>query len=343
VRVVRRVSARAYARAGLLGNPSDVYGGKAIAISVGNFAACVTLEEADHFEILRGPAETLSFPSFRSMSDDLRARGCYDGIRLLRSAVKRFADRWEGLAALAEDDPRLRFTLRYETDIPRQLGLGGSSAIVTAELRALMAWFDVEIEPAELAEIALAAEVEDLGITAGPMDRVIQVYGGVVHMDFAPPRAARSYTRLDPGLLPPLFMAWRPRTGRVSAHAHGDTRARWLRGDPGVRAAMEQFAGLVDQGLVCLERRDVGGFQKLVDRNFDLRTTVMNLHDDDHEMVRIGRAQGAAVKLCGSGGAVIGVMRDEAEFPAIEEAYAQRGYHTLRPRIAPEPGAPHRG
>ena len=32
-----------------------------------------------------------------------------------------------------------------------------------------------------------------------------------------------------------------------------------------------------------------------------------------------------------------------AEFPAIEEAYGQRGYHTLRPTIAPEPGAVERG
>ncbi len=339
---MRRVSATTYARAGLLGNPSDVYEGKTIAISVGNFAASVTLEAADHFEILRGPSEALAAPSFWKMTDDLVARGCYDGIRLLRAAIKRFADRWGRLLALAEDDPRLRFTLCYETDIPRQVGLGGSSAIVIAALRALMDWFDVEIEPAELAEIALAAEVEDLGITAGPMDRVIQTYGGVVHMDFAPPRTPHSYTRLDPGLLPPLFMAWKPRPGRVSAQVHGDTRFRWLRGDPTVRAAMEEFPVLVDQGLACLERRDIASLQKLVNRNFDLRTSVMNVHEDDHEMVRIGRSQDAAVKLCGSGGAVIGVMQEEAEFAAIEEAYADRGYHTLRPKIAPDEGTPTR-
>jgi glucuronokinase len=38
------IEARAHARAGLLGNPSDGYYGKTISISVGNFAAHVSLE-----------------------------------------------------------------------------------------------------------------------------------------------------------------------------------------------------------------------------------------------------------------------------------------------------------
>ena len=46
---MRRVSGRAHARAGLLGNPSDVYEGKAIAISIRNFEARVTLEESARF------------------------------------------------------------------------------------------------------------------------------------------------------------------------------------------------------------------------------------------------------------------------------------------------------
>jgi glucuronokinase len=336
VRVVSLVSGRAHARAGLLGNPSDIYEGKAIAVSVCNFTAGVTLEAADHFEIIRGEAEALTFPSLREMTETLHARGCYDGVRLLRAALRRFSDHWPALGALPGDDPRLRFTMRYTTDVPRQVGLGGSSAIVMAALRALMSWFEVEIEPTELAEITLAAEVEDLGITAGPMDRAIQAYEGALVMDFRAPRTARSYKRLDPELLPPLFVAWQPPTGRASGKIHGDVRTRWLAGDPHVRATIEEVAGLVEPGVACLEQGDVKGFQTLVDHNFDLRASIVNLSERDLEMVRIGRSQGAAVKLCGSGGSVVGVMQNVDEFPAIERAYAAKGYPAIQPKIVPD-------
>ncbi len=37
--------------------------------------------------------------------------------------------------------PRKNFTLSYDTNIPRQVGLAGSSAIVTSTLKCLMAFF----------------------------------------------------------------------------------------------------------------------------------------------------------------------------------------------------------
>jgi glucuronokinase len=240
------------------------------------------------------------------------------------------------MEALPGNDPRLRFTMRYATDVPRQVGMGGSSAIITAALHALMRWFEVRIEPAELSEITLAAEVEDLGITAGPMDRAMQAYEGALAMDFRPPRTARSYRRLDPALLPPLFVAWQPPTGRASEQIHGGVRLRWLAGDPTVRATITEIAGLVDKGIACLERGDIREFQTLVDHNFDLRASIVDLSGRDLEMVRIGRSQGAAVKLCGSGGSVVGVMQEADEFAAIERAYAAKGYPTIRPKIVPD-------
>lgn len=50
---------RAYARVGLLGNPSDVYYGRTISISLGNFWASVKLEPSDNLMILPHPAHDL--------------------------------------------------------------------------------------------------------------------------------------------------------------------------------------------------------------------------------------------------------------------------------------------
>lgn len=329
-------SGRAFARAGLLGNPSDQFEGSAIALSVTSFSARVFVEPAPAFRIVPGAGEALECPSFADAVLRLRAEGCYDGVRLLRASVKRFADHWPGWRSLAPDDPRARFSIRAETDVPRQVGLGGSSAIVIAALRALASWFGVALTPFELAERALEAEVEDLGIPAGPMDRVIQAHEGLLHMDFRPPRSPASYRRLDPALLPPLFVAWDPRPGLASGLVHRDMRARWLAGDPALLRAVETLRALVDEGLRCLEAGDYEGLRCTVDRNFDTRASVWTIAPRDREMVGLGRSCGAAVKFCGSGGAVLGVLRDADEYPEVAAAYQRKGYRSIRI----EPGPP---
>jgi glucuronokinase len=331
--MVRRAIGIAHARAGLLGNPSDAYGGKAIAFSIRDFSARVSLRGSERFVIQPGASDLLDFASFREARDTLRARGCEDGIRLLRSAIWRFADYWRGLEALDQEDESLRFEMRYESDIPRQVGLAGSSAIVIAALRALMAWFDVAIDPAVLAELALAAELDDLGIAAGPMDRVIQCYEGVLCMDLGEPRTAASYERLPSEILPPLFVAWDPRGGEASGRVHQEVRRRWESGDEVVHEAMTTLSTLVDAGTACLRRGDQTAFRSLMDRNFDIRARLFRISKPDHELVEIGRSLGAATKLCGSGGAVVGAPSEPLAFGEIENAYHSAGYEVIRPAV----------
>ena len=319
----------ACARAGLLGNPSDQYAGRAIALTLADFEAAVTIAPSDRFEIAHD--ETIAV-DLREAVERLAREGCYGGVRLLQATLLRFSRVSAAFRALPAGDARLRFRISYQSTVPRQVGLSGSSAIVIAGLRALSAWFDDPLDPDVVAETALAAEIEELGIQAGPMDRVIQAHGGVLFMDFAEPR--KPWVRLDPALLPPLFVAWDPEPGRESGAAHGEMRARWLRGEPEVREAMRVFPQLADEGLRCLEAGDFRGLIELLDRNFDTRAAIYTLAASDLDMVRIGREHGAGVKLCGSGGSVIGVLADESARSKLERAYAEAGYRVLKPQIA---------
>ena len=73
---------------------------------------------------------------------------------------------------------RRNFTLRYDTNIPRQVGLAGSSAIVTAALRCLMDFYGVtaaDVPRHRLPQLVLDVERQELGIQAGLQDRVVQV------------------------------------------------------------------------------------------------------------------------------------------------------------------------
>ena len=331
--MLRRASGIAYARVGLLGNPSDGYCGQAIAFSLCNFRARVAIESSYRFALHPGPSDLHAFASLPQACRAFAAVGCDDGVRLLRAAILGLAGHTGVLERGEDSDPRLRFEMRYETDIPRQVGLSVLSAIVIAALRALMAWFEIEIEPATLAELALTAEVVDLGIPAGPMDRVVQAYQGLMRMDLREPRSQASYARMDPACLPPLFVAWDPRGGQASSVAHGELRARWRSGDPEVRRVMQSLRELVDAGAACLERGDRAGFCELVNHNFELRSQIFDISERDREMIALARTHGAAAKLCGSGGAVVGIPQEESDTDELAQIYLRAGFDLVRPEL----------
>ena len=167
--------------------------------------------------------------------------GYYGGLRLLQATCKCFHDYCcqRGLD-LASRQPA-GFSLAYSSDIPRQLGLSGSSAIALAALNCLLAHYDLEeaVPVEDRPGLALRAEAE-LGITAGLQDRVIQTYGGCVFMDFDEEHFQRSgrgrYASLDPASLPPLHLIYAPQpSGKDSGSVHAGLRRRWLEGDPAVR------------------------------------------------------------------------------------------------------------
>jgi len=317
----------AHARAGILGNPSDGYGGKAIACTVANFAARVTLEPSRVLAVVTS-TDRLALPDWNQALHPEMAPAGTGIVRLAVAALRRFVH-WIDPSARIEPP----FTLCCETNIPREVGLGGSSAMIIAVLRALSAHFGVPITPFDLAEHALAVETDDLRIVAGPMDRVIQSYGGVIEMDLAEPRSPESYRPVDPKLVPPLVIAWDPRGGAPSGVMHGDLRRRWLARDPVVLETIEALREVVEQGVWALEAHDRSSFVNLVNLNFELRCRIASVSSHDREMVKLARQHGAAAKLCGSGGAVLVVHPNDERLPEVEEAFTRAGLSCVRPVI----------
>ena len=133
---------RAYARAGLVGNPSDGYFGKTLSIIVRNFWAEATLYEWDQLELMPSQEDHSRFESMAELVRDVRLHGYYGGIRLVKATVKKFAEHClrQGHALHGRN-----FSIRYTSNIPRQVGLAGSSAIIVATLRCLIEFYGVDI------------------------------------------------------------------------------------------------------------------------------------------------------------------------------------------------------
>src|SRR5947207_365917 len=250
---------RAFARAGLLGNPSDGYHGKAISISVRNYWAEVVLYEWDAVEIVLADDDRAKFETVHDLARDVRLHGYYGGIRLIKATIKRFVEHCVSRGIALHDR---KFSVRYQTTIPRQVGLAGSSAIIVATLRCLMEFYDVRLSLEAQPMFVLLVEQDELGITVGLQDRVIQVYEGLVYMDFD-----RSWERrverlvpvarhaVDPALLPPLYIAHHETLGEPTEIFHNNIRERFNRGDEQVVAAMRCVAHLAAEGREALLAR----------------------------------------------------------------------------------------
>lgn len=333
------IRTQAYPRAGLIGNPSDGYFGKTISFVFSNFRAEVVLYETPELEILPSQKDHSCFNNIADIVRDVRLHGYYGGIRLLKATIKTFYDYCQDNQIVLHEK---NFTIRYCSDIPHGVGLAGSSAIITACLRALMAFYGVSIPKYVQANLVLAAERNELHIPAGLQDRVIQVYEGLVYMDFAEEIMTRQgygdYTPLDPAILPKLYIAYRDDLSEPTEKFHNNIRLRFDQGERKVVNAMRFWARLTDQVRRCLLDGKGDQIGELLDANFDRRRQIYRISDDNLRMVQEARATGASAKFTGSGGAIVGTYTDERMFAELRKRLGRLNIKVIKPKI-PDPQA----
>jgi glucuronokinase len=308
------IETTAYPRAALIGNPSDGYFGKTIAFTFRNFEARVELQETEMLLIIPCERENLLFRSVAHLTSEVKQYGYYGGVRLIKAAIKTLTE------YCAEHDIKLadkNFTLTYSSSIPGRLGLAGSSAIITAAMKAMMQFYDIDIPKPILANLILSVEKKELHIGAGLQDRVAQVYGCPVYMNFdknlMDARGYGEYISFDPMLLPNIYLAYRNNLAEGSEVTHNDLAKRFANGDAAVLDAIEKWKALTDEVWERLNKgnKNIGD---LIDRNFDIRQSVIPISDGNMELIKAARSSGASAKFTGSGGAIIGTYTDEAMY-----------------------------
>ena len=326
----------AYPRAALIGNPSDGYYGKTIAFVFSNYCASVELYETPELEMLESRRDTNSFTSLDSLEADISQYGYYGGIRLMKAAAKKFNEycRRQDIKL-----PSRNFTIRYDSTIPNRLGLAGSSAIITAAMRAMFKFFGLKIEPARLANLVLSTERDELGIPAGLQDRVAQAYNVPVYMDFDKAHMLKTgigrYETIEIPSELKLYVAFRTDLAEGSEILHSRLRDDYDNGVPAVLDAIKEWASLTEKMKVALETKNYDAIPALIDRNFDLRCEVCSgsISAKNKQMVEIARSNGASAKFTGSGGAIIGTYSDEAMYRRLKEAFALHSISIIKPKI----------
>lgn len=325
---------RAYARAGLLGNPSDGFFGKTISIAVRNFGAHVSLYESPEVNIEQQVEDRNIFRNIYQLVESVDLTGYYGGDRLVKAAIKKFCEYCDKQSVKLHGK---NFTIRYRSSIPRQVGLAGSSAIITATIKALMAFYEVEISNETLPNLVLSAETEELGIKAGLQDRVIQTYEGCMYMDFdkqiMDAQGHGNYERIDAELLPNLYIAYKTNLGKVSGAVFNDVNARFKEGEALVVDTLTEIGEVANDGKKAIVKGDHKRLAKLINTNFDLRAKIFNISDENYELVKSARKCGASAKFTGSGGSIIGTYDSDETLRSLIINMQQLNARVIKPFI----------
>jgi glucuronokinase len=321
------------ARAALAGNPSDGYGGAVVSIPVSSVRATVDARPCDRFEIDHSPTPDDTFTDLDELCDRVDRFGFGDARQLVVATLRGLRRHLD-----AHVDP-VRLTVR--TTIPRSVGLAGSSAIVIATIRALVArhpdatWSRrLRDDPALLAAVALDAEVGELGITAGLQDRVVQAYDAPVLMDFSTLTPVTPLTHPDASATVPaprtdgvlmrgtydelpwqtgiLFVATAESSAAPSGVTHRSLRDDYDADVGGIRRVMEEIACQARTAATAIRRGDIEALGSAMDTTLDLRQSMMVLDPRHLAMAEIARSHGGHANWSGSGGAITVLAPNEA-------------------------------
>ena len=305
-RAVRRVPARV----GLVGNPSDLHGGAVLAVPIPELVATV---EAQTDPSVAGPIELIGsgvvmrWADLDELRSEVANRGHPPGVGIITASFLRCL----GHLHIGEG-PAGSWRIGWTSDIPRSVGLAGSSALAVGVIDACAAAMGRRLPPVVVAALALAVEAEDLGIVAGWQDRIVQAIGAPVLVD-----AARM--RIVDGLRVPaveqlawpneleLLIAWRPETAEESGTSHARAGSA---PDEVLVPAMEQLATTARRGARALVAGEIAGLERAVRRTWSTRSAVVPLRPDHAALVELVASTGLAATTPGSGGSVVALVPD---------------------------------
>uniref|UniRef100_A0A4W3GXF7 Glucuronokinase with putative uridyl pyrophosphorylase n=2 Tax=Callorhinchus milii TaxID=7868 RepID=A0A4W3GXF7_CALMI len=319
---VKSITCCSYARIGIMGNPSDGFYGKTIAMTISNFWADVTIHESKKLVLVPHPLnDPTEFGSLQDLHGISRKEGYLGGLRLLQATCKKFYQycSQQGIALAKRN-----FTLKYDTNIPRQVVSPSTNNFIFNQIQ------DFDLQKPLRASFILNVETEELFITAGLQDRVVQVYEGLVYMDFSKElmetRGYGNYLNMDISCAPQFWLAYLGDPSD-SGKIHSNVRQRWLNGDSDVVAAMKAFAELTD---LAKHEEEWETNNNIYDKNYFLCLrsiyTDACLGNGNLRMVELGRKYGSAVKLPGSGGAVIGLCLDPDNLVDLKKTFQESGF-----------------
>lgn len=278
-------------RVGIIGNPTDGYGGSMIACSIKN-RACVEIEKSDQL-IVENEWESKTL----SWKNDFNNQG--DNFDIVRS-VLRYYHLYD-----------LKAHIKVASDVPVQAGMAGSTALLSAIQSAVLAFTGVKHHPYHLAELIRIIELNYMKCQCGYQDAYMTTFGGLNYLDFRDKEYYKEldeevYATVEPlgamvGVLP--FVIAHTGIKHHSGNFHRPLRERWLDGDKSVVDGYKEIAHIAREGKKALLLGNWEELGYLMNKNHQIQDSLSDSGGQNNNMIQIAKENGAlAAKLAGAGG-----------------------------------------
>jgi len=328
--MAKAIRCSAPGRCGIIGNPTDMYGGTVISCSI-DYRAYVTVEPWDSLMV-----ETMGKQITLDGLDSLSLNGDYFDVA--RAVLDYF------------QDEELACKISYETNIPVKAGVAGSTALTVAILFGLLRFKGLDFNLYRVAELARYIELNHLRVVCGYQDAYMCTFGGLNYMDFRGKQFYReaaeelyaTMERLDGFATELPFVLAHTGVAHSSGGVHKPLRERWLEGDAEVREGYEEISHLAREGKKALLLRDWERLGWLMNRNHAIQRDLGGSGESNEKLIKTALDAGAyGAKLAGAGGGgTIIALHPEVDtlIPALEKAGCEDVFYPQpRPGVQEEP------
>ncbi|HVT03337.1 MAG TPA: GHMP kinase, partial [Thermoanaerobaculia bacterium] len=191
------------------------------------------------------------------------------------------------------------------TDAPRGSGLGGSSALAIALVRALSEHAEEPVEGEELIHVVRDLETRLLNSPAGVQDYYPPVYGGLMALHLNPGRIARHPISFPLADLGGHFILHYTGVSHFSGTNNWEIYKRHIDGDQTVRDGLAEIAAISRRMETALENFDVEAAATALGDEWTTRKSLIkgiSTPEIDQTIAAAVRAGAWAGKVCGAGG-----------------------------------------
>lgn len=280
-----------------------------------------------------------------------RARARDDDRFVLAATDRRLRERLDGRAALAASQglalhrevaqhigPVHGIELTTRSGVPAGSGLGGSSTLVVAMLKAAAAARGGSLGAARILKIATDLEARVIGVPTGTQDHVGALYGGLSAITYPPGGTHRAAIRTDLDALAARLVLVYTGLPHDSAVNNWEITKRYVERDAVVRGHIGAIAAAARELLDALRAGDLDGAGHAMQAEWEARKRLAP-GVTTPTIERIGAAAHGAgalgMKVCGAGGGgCVVLFAAEGRRAAVSRAVRAAGGTELRFRPA---------
>jgi galactokinase/mevalonate kinase-like predicted kinase len=234
--------------------------------------------------------------------------------------------------------------VEYDSDIPFQGGLSGSTALLAALVAALFAYKGQIVARHYFAEFVRSIELNRMGVMCGYQDAYMVTFGGLNYMEFRDKEYYRSVEEelfatvetLDGFVSPLPFILAHTGVKHQSGAVHKPLRERWEDGEQAVVEGYKRIAVLARHGKRALLMKDWELLGRLMNENHAIQRDLGGSGAANESLIKAALdagALGAKLAGAGQGGTIIALHCDPH---SLEQALLAAGAETI---IYPTPVA----